>query len=82
MVSTIWVSSLASGYRGCALRSPQGRVWRARGGVVVAEGPGESAGERRGGTAGEMRVDVGGEWERRLLQTAPEGALPRGWGLE
>lgn len=72
----------ALGYRGCALRSPRGRVWRSRGGVVVAEGPAESVGERRGGTVGERRGDVGGEWERRLLGTAPKGALPRGWGLE
>jgi len=61
----------ALGYRGCELRSPDGRLWRAEGGVVSAAGAdGEQA-----------RRDDGRVWERRLLETAPDGALPADWSL-
>jgi hypothetical protein len=59
----------ALGYRGCALRAPDGRVWRAQGGVVCVPGAPRS----------QVRRDDGRVWERRLLGTAPEGALPANW---
>ncbi len=54
------------GYRGCALRSPDGRVWRAEGSLVSAAGAQSS----------QARRDDGRVWEHRLLETAPDGALP------
>ncbi len=67
--STVPSKAAALGYRGCALRSPDGRVWRAEGGVVSMAGA-------RGSQA---RRDNGRVWERRLLKTAPDDALPADW---
>jgi hypothetical protein len=53
------------GYRGCWLRDPQGREWRAFAGRVVLIG-----GSR------EVRSDPGRVFELRLLATAPAGTLP------
>jgi hypothetical protein len=50
------------GYRGAWLRDPEGREWRASGGVVVEAGVG--------------RDDPEGTIERAILATAPEGLLP------
>src|ERR1035437_426585 len=61
----------ALGYRGCALRAPDGRVWRAESGVVAAAGAQSS----------QARRDDVRAWERRLLETAPDGALPADWSL-
>jgi hypothetical protein len=62
--------SPALGYRGCALRSPDGELWRAGAGVVSSS---------LGGREGEARSDAGRAWERRLLASAPDGVLPSGW---
>jgi hypothetical protein len=51
------------GYRGVALRSPDGRVWSAYAGTVMLDD--------------EVRADSAREFERRLLATAPPGAVPR-----
>ncbi len=59
------------GYHGCALRSPDGRVWRGEGGIVSMAGARSPQAHR----------DDGRVWERRLLETAPDGALPLDWGL-
>jgi len=59
------------GYRGSTLRSPDGRVWRAESGVVSAAGPQNA----------EARSDDTRAWERRLLETAPDGTLPAGWRI-
>lgn len=50
------------GYRGCWLRAPDGREWRAGGGVVEC--------------SGDTRADAGGVLEQAILATAPEDALP------
>jgi hypothetical protein len=54
------------GYRGCALRAPDGREWRAYRGVVAAESP----------DGPQLRLDPQGAFERGLLATAPAGTLP------
>src|SRR5713226_2540130 len=54
------------GYRGCFLRSPDGRVWTAFGESVQLES----------GTAREGRLDAGARFESAVLRTAPEGLLP------
>ena len=51
------------GYRGSWLRAPDGREWRAGGGVVIR--------------AGDICADPAGAIERAILETAPEGVLPR-----
>ena len=54
------------GYRGCVLRAPDGREWRAFGGAVTLatlEGA-------------EVRSDAERAFERRLLDSAPSGLLP------
>ena len=56
------------GYRGVWLREPSGRAWRVYGGVATAAGAG----------APEHRLDAGRALERRILATAPGGALPAG----
>lgn len=56
----------ALGYRGCRLRSPDGREWNAWMGVVVRH----AAGRR------DVRGDEQREFERALLATAPDGLLP------
>jgi hypothetical protein len=55
------------GYRGCWLRDPHGREWRAFAGRV----------ELTGGSR-EVRRDRGRVFELRLLATAPAGVLPSG----
>lgn len=50
------------GYRGCWLRAPDGREWRAGGGVVES--------------SGDARADDGGAVEQAILATAPKGTLP------
>lgn len=54
------------GYRGCLLQAPDGRTWRAFREVVES-----SVGGRV-----ERRYDGTREFERRLLASAPPGALP------
>ena len=54
------------GYRGCVLRAPDGRTWRAFGGVVEFTHRGQV----------ESRTDDGRAFERRLLNTAPPGLVP------
>lgn len=49
------------GYRGCWLRAPDGREWRAGRGVVAF--------------GGESRADVDGAIENSILATAPECVL-------
>lgn len=50
------------GYRGCWLRAPDGREWRARGGAVIHDGA--------------VLADPDGAIERTILETAPPGLLP------
>src|SRR5712692_2615268 len=54
------------GYRFSSLSSSDRRRWVAFGGVVRYESPEGS----------ELRRDEGGEFERRLLESAPAGLLP------
>ena len=54
------------GYRGCWLRDPGGREWRAYAGLVELTAAGR-----------EFRKDPGRVFELRLLATAPPGILPR-----
>jgi hypothetical protein len=54
------------GYRGCQLKDPQGRIWRAFGKVVTLT--------TRAGT--ETRSDLGRKFERSLIAAAPAGVLP------
>jgi hypothetical protein len=54
------------GYRGCLLRAPDGRTWRASGGSVTLED----------GLPAEVRADPDRRFERLLLATAPPGTLP------
>jgi hypothetical protein len=54
------------GYRYSSLSGPDDRRWVAFGGVVRYESPGGS----------ELRRDEKGEFERRLLESAPQGLLP------
>ena len=55
------------GYRGSFLRGPGGREWLAFGGVVTLIAGGRSI----------SRADPDGRFERLLLDSAPEGTLPR-----
>ena len=50
------------GYRGCWLRAPDGREWRAGGGGVEC--------------GGDARADPDGAVERAILATEPPGVLP------
>jgi hypothetical protein len=54
------------GYRGCFLRHPDGTEWSAFAGIVTCHS----------GTSAESRRDVGREFERAVLATAPAGVLP------
>lgn len=54
------------GYRGCMLRAPDGRTWRAFGGVVEFTHHGQV----------ESRADENRAFEGRLLDTAPPGLVP------
>jgi hypothetical protein len=54
------------GYRGCFLRHPDGTEWSAFAGVVTC----------RSKTRAESRRDIGREFERAVLATAPTGVLP------
>jgi hypothetical protein len=54
------------GYRGCFADDGRGRHWDAYGGAVTLRGPGGR----------EVREDPAREFERRVLTSAPEGALP------
>jgi hypothetical protein len=54
------------GYRGCFLRSPSGREWRAYRGLVESRWQGEV----------ERRRDEGQWFEKQLLELAPRGLLP------
>jgi hypothetical protein len=54
------------GYRGCFLRHSDGSEWSAFAGIVT----------RRSGTAAESRRDIGREFERAVLASAPAGILP------
>jgi hypothetical protein len=56
----------ALGYRGCVLRAPDGRAWRAFGGVV----------ELTDRWRVESRIDDARVFELRLLSTAPPGVVP------
>lgn len=58
------------GYRGCALRAPDGRVWLAAAATVTLCRPGQAAADEV------VRDDPGHAFERRLLGTAPPGLLP------
>jgi len=60
------------GYRGCALRAPDGRVWRATAATVTLFPPARTAGLDE-----VVRDDAGRAFERRVLRTAPPGLLPR-----
>lgn len=55
------------GSRGCALRSPDGSVWRSVAGTVTLHASGRPA---------EARDDRTREFERALLATAPPGIVP------
>jgi hypothetical protein len=61
----------ALGYRSCTLRAPDGRVWHATGSIVSAAGAQTS----------QARRDDTRAWKRRLLETAPDGALPADWSF-
>jgi hypothetical protein len=50
------------GYRGCWLRAPDGREWRASGGAVIHDEA--------------VLADPGRAVERTILATAPPGLLP------
>jgi hypothetical protein len=54
------------GYRGCLLRAPDGRTWRASGNTVTL-GEGHDA---------QVRDDPGRRFEHLLIATAPPGTLP------
>lgn len=54
------------GYRGCVLRSPDGRTWRSYGGAVTLSQDNVEL----------IREDAGHRFEQTLLATAPPGTLP------
>src|SRR5215212_5656571 len=54
------------GYRGSILRAPDGREWKAFGGVVTLNTP----------EGVEVRSDTERTFERRLLDSAPPNLLP------
>jgi|SRR4029077_523310 len=60
------VSAPPLGYRGCFLRNPDGTEWSAFAGIVTC----------RSGTGAVSRRDIGREFERAVLATAPAGVLP------